>query len=79
MSRPSPDEFVQLPYFGWDTRPETVPLDVEECATAIYLAKGDIRAAAARLKVTVAKLNRMVRRYPRLQRLRDDLRPGHGP
>ena len=69
----SVDEFVQLPYFGWDSRPETLPLDVEECATAIYLAKGDIRVAAARLKVTVAKLNRLVRKCPRLVRLRDDL------
>ena len=73
MSQPSPDEFLPLAFFPWDTRPETVPLDVEECATAIYLAEGDIRAAAARLKVTAAKFNRMVRRCPRLQRLRDDL------
>jgi hypothetical protein len=79
MSRPSPDEFLPLPYFPWLSRPTTVPLDVEEAATAIYLAKGDIGAAAGLLKVRVATLNRLVRRCPRLQRLRDDLRPGHGP
>jgi hypothetical protein len=74
MSRPSPDEFLPLPdYSCWLERPADLPLDVEECATAIYLAKGDIGAAAARLKVTAAKLNRLVRRCPRLQRLRDDL------
>jgi hypothetical protein len=73
MSRPSPDEFLPLPYFPWLSRPTTVPLDVEECATAIYLAKGDIGAAAALLKVSATQLKKVVRRYPRLQRLRADL------
>ena len=73
MREYSAAEFVPLPYFGWDSRPETLDLDVEECATAIYLAKGDIRAAAARLKVTSARLNKLLRRAPKLQRLCSDL------
>ena len=48
MRRPTPDEF--FPYFGWLERPLDLPLDVEECATAIYLKNGDLDAAAARLK-----------------------------
>ena len=73
MSRPSPNEFLPLPYFGWLERPLSLPLDVEECATAIYLAHGDINKAAARLKITPAKLNRVVHASPRLMRLQAQL------
>ncbi len=74
MRRPTPDEFLPLPYFGWLERPPDLPLDVEECATAIYLKNGDLDAAAARLKVTRARLDRVVRRSPRLMRLKAVLR-----
>ena len=67
----SVDEFVQLPYFAWDSRPETLPLDVDECATALYLGGGDVKDAASRLKVTPARLAKLIRRSPRLQRLVD--------
>jgi hypothetical protein len=46
IARPSPDEFVQLPYGPWDSRPETLPLDVDECATALFLANGNVKGAA---------------------------------
>ena len=68
-------EFEPLPFYPFDERSLSLPLDVEEAATAIYLARGDIGAAAALLKVTPARLNRVVRGSLRLQRLRDDLRP----
>jgi hypothetical protein len=74
MRRPQPYEFFQLPYFGWLERPLDLPLDVEDCATAIYLENGDLAAAAARLKVTPARLDRVVRRSPRLMRLKAVLR-----
>jgi hypothetical protein len=45
--RPSPEEFVPLPWFPWETRPETLPLDDDEVATALYLANGDLKEAAA--------------------------------
>jgi hypothetical protein len=70
MRRPTPDEFLPLPYFGWLERPLDLPLDIEDCATAIYLKNGDLDAAAARLKVTPARLDRVVCRSPRLTRLR---------
>jgi hypothetical protein len=73
MRQPSPDEFLPLPYFPWLSRPETLPLDVDEVATALYLAKGDPAAAAALLKVSVPRINRVIRRIPKLVRLRDDL------
>ena len=70
MRRPTDEEFLPLAWFPWAERPLDLPLDVEECATAIYLKNGDIDAAAARLKVTPARLDRVVRRSPRLTRLK---------
>jgi hypothetical protein len=67
--KPEPDEFVPLPYFPWKSRPDSLPLDTDEIATALYLANGDLKAAAARLKVTVAQLRKTIRKTPFLQRL----------
>jgi hypothetical protein len=69
MTRPSPDEFVPLPYFGWDSRPETLLLDVDECATALYLANGNVKRAADLLKVTERQLQKLVRKHHKLQRV----------
>ena len=69
MTDPSPDEFVPLPYFPWDTRPESLPLDVDECATAIFLSNGDHDTAAKLLKVDRRQLKAVIRRSPGLQRL----------
>jgi hypothetical protein len=52
VRRPQADEFLPLPQFFWDSRPETLPISLEEAETAIFLANGDLNAAAARLKVT---------------------------
>ena len=62
-------EFTPLPYYPWDERPHTLPLDADECATAIHLAHGDRDQAARLLKVPVIRLNRLVRNSPRLQRV----------
>ena len=70
MSRPSPDEFVPLPFFNWTERPLALPLDVDEVATALYLSSGDAAAAAELLKVSVSRLNRVIRPSPRLMRLK---------
>jgi hypothetical protein len=72
--RPSPEEFVPLPYFPYDHRPATSPLDPDEVATALFLANGDLKKAAALLKVTAARLTRPIRNTPRLQQLIDRLR-----
>jgi hypothetical protein len=63
------EEFSPLPYYGWDERPSTLPLDPDECATAIHLAQGDLPAAAALLKVPHHKLHRQVVIHPRLARV----------
>ena len=73
MRHPSPDEFFPLPFYGWLERPPSLPLDVEEAATALFLSHGDLNRAAARLKVAPARLSRIVRASPRLMRLRATL------
>jgi hypothetical protein len=60
-------EFIPLPFYPWTQRPDTLPLDPDECATAIHIAKGDVPAAAALLKVPEFRLNRLIRRTPGLQ------------
>jgi hypothetical protein len=71
----SPAEFVQLPFYPWIERPLTLPLDDDECATAIFIAKGDVSAAADLLKVMPARLKRVIRKSRRLQLLLSDLQP----
>jgi hypothetical protein len=63
-------EFIPLPFYTWDERPIHVPLDHDECATAIHLAQGDLPRAASLLKVAHARLSRLVTGSPRLQRIR---------
>jgi hypothetical protein len=75
MSYPSPDEFLPLPYYSWISRPDTVPLDVDECATSLYLNKGNVERAAARLKITTRQLKREIRRSSSLKILIARLRP----
>lgn len=65
-------EFIPLPYYPWESRPETVPLDTDECATAIHIARGHIPRAADLLKVAEFKLARMVRHHPHLARIQSE-------
>jgi hypothetical protein len=57
----------------WDKRPSHVPLDADECATALYLTEGELIPAAAKLKCEPLKLVRAIARSPRLQRLQAEL------
>lgn len=67
------EEFLPLPHFPYDERPAATPLDIEECATALYLAQGDTDEAALRLKVHPLRLQRAIGCSPRLQRLHGEL------
>jgi hypothetical protein len=69
LTRPSPEEFVQLPWFPWHERPATLLLDMDEVATAIYLANGHLAKAADLLKVNPSQIKRAVRKSPRLRNL----------
>jgi hypothetical protein len=69
VTRPSPEEFVPLPYFPWLERPATLALDLDEVATAIYLANGHLAKAADLLKVNPSQIKHEVRKSPRLRNL----------
>jgi len=50
----------------FDYRPDSLPLDIEECRTAIWRARGNITVAADILKVTSNRLRGFVSRSPYL-------------
>lgn len=56
-----PADLVPLPTAPYLERPETMPLEVEECRTALWLARGNISKAAEILKVPSSRLRRFVR------------------
>lgn len=61
-----PENLHPLPTMPYDTRPVELPLDVEECRTAIWQCRGNISLAAQLLKVKPARLRRFVATSPRL-------------
>lgn len=61
-----PSDLVPLPTMPYDVRPDDLPLDVEECRTAIWKARGNISEAALYLKVSSVRLRRFVAASPRL-------------
>jgi hypothetical protein len=69
LDRSNDDEFVPLPHYPWDTRPAHLPLDHDECATAIHLAHGELTRAAALLRTPLHRLTRLIKSSPRLQRV----------
>jgi hypothetical protein len=73
-----PREFAPLPFYCWTERPASVPLGYDEAATALYLARGDLRRAAGVLKVPHRKLHRFIRQSGPtrvlLQRIQSEVR-----
>lgn len=61
-----PSDLRPLPTAPYDERPNSLPLDVEECRTALWLERGNIPDAAARLKITPIRLRAFVNNSPRL-------------
>ena len=55
-------EFTPLPHYSWVERPGHLPLDPDEVATALYLAEGEVLAAAERLRVDSLRLQRAINR-----------------
>jgi hypothetical protein len=75
MRERHPAEFEPLAFYPCISRPETLPIEYDEAATALYLGKGDVNSAAALLKVVPARLKRVIRKSGRLQLLLSDLQP----
>ena len=69
-----PQDLIPLPTMPYDKRPTELPLDVEECRTAIWKAKGNISRASEYLKVPSTRLRTFVEKSPYLKReLRESL------
>lgn len=60
------EEYAPLPWYAWEVRPVSVPLDFDEVKTAFALAHGDPLGASRFLKVSVVRLKRWVRYNPRI-------------
>jgi hypothetical protein len=65
-------EFLPLPYYAWEQRPDTVPLDYDECATALHISDGDMVIAARLLKAPLYRLQRFLKHSPRLQLVQEE-------
>ena len=61
-----PSDLQPLPTRPWDERPDSLPLDVEECRTALWLEQGSVSKAASRLKITAHRLRNFINSSPRL-------------
>lgn len=55
-----PSDLVPLPTMPYSERPASLPLDVEECRTALWRVKGNIADAAELLKVSSSRLRKFV-------------------
>lgn len=61
-----PDDLVALPTMPYEERPLDLPLDVEECRTALWMASGNVTEAARILKSTSIRLRSFIRKSPYL-------------
>jgi hypothetical protein len=62
----TPYDLIPLPTMPYDTRPDSLPLDVEECRTAIWRTRGNVTKAAQLLKIESIRLRRFIKSSPRL-------------
>jgi hypothetical protein len=61
-----PRDLQPIPTQPWSERPDSLPLQIEEVRTALWLESGSIPKAAIRLKVTSHRLRRFISNSPRL-------------
>ena len=61
-----PTDLVPLPTMPYDERPEALPLDIEECRTALWMMRGNISEAAKILKISSLRLRNFVKASKRL-------------
>lgn len=69
-----PDDLIPLPTSPFDERPNSLPLDVEECRTALWLERGNITKAAARIKTSPARFRTFVSNSARLRAEQNEAR-----
>lgn len=61
-----PADLIPLPTMPFSERPSELPLDIEECRTALWLHRGNITEAAKRLKTSSSRLRAFIKGSPRL-------------
>lgn len=66
-ARSLPEDLTPLPTMPYHERPLSVPLNVDECRTAIWRANGNITVAAKLLKVPSLRMRRFVNNSPFLK------------
>jgi hypothetical protein len=69
-----PTDLVPLPTAPWDERPAELPLDAEECRTALWLKRGNVLEASRLLKVDPSRLRRFVNKSARLREVEREAR-----
>lgn len=69
-----PDDLVPLPTAPWDERPTELPLDVDECRTALWLTQGNIAKAAELIKVPSSRMRSFVNKNEFLKREMEECR-----
>lgn len=66
MNDSVPDDLVALPTMPYNERPMELPLDAEECRTALWMANGNISEACKLLKTTSIRLRSFIKKSPYL-------------
>lgn len=61
-----PGDLLPLPTAPYAERPIALPLDIEECRTALWLARGNVTKAAEIIKVSSGRFRRFVEKSPYL-------------
>lgn len=61
-----PADLRPLPTMPYDQRPAELPLDIEECRTALWKCRGNITKAAELLKTTSSRLRIFIAKSPYL-------------
>lgn len=61
-----PNDLVPLPTMPYSERPLELPLNVEECRTAIWRTQGNVTKAAQLLKISSLRLRRFIQQSPYL-------------
>lgn len=62
-----PVDLVPLPTSPWDERPTELPLDIEECRTALWMHNGNVTEAAKALKIPPGRLRAKIKSSQYLQ------------
>lgn len=59
-----PNDLIPLPTMPYNERPVELPLDVQECRTALWRTRGNITKAAELLKISSGRFRRFVEKSP---------------